>query len=159
VVQDFVTRLASVTDVHDVAVMVGALLAEIVERTGTPAFHFDLAQTEARLESFLGDGKYAVVIAETGDAKPSGFISLYESYALYAEGTFGTIAELYVCPPYRSHAVGQALLAQAKSLGRARCWSRLEVTTPPLPHFDRTLAFYEREDFAIMGGRKLKTVL
>ena len=35
----------------------------------------------------------------------------------------------------------------------------LEVTTPPLPQFDKTLAFYEREAFAITGGRKLKVVL
>jgi hypothetical protein len=28
-----------------------------------------------------------------------------------------------------------------------------------LPQFDRTLAFYEREGFAISGGRKLKVSL
>lgn len=31
--------------------------------------------------------------------------------------------------------------------------------TPPLPHFDKTLAFYEREGFAVTGGRKLKATL
>ncbi len=40
-----------------------------------------------------------------------------------------------------------------------RGWKRLEVTTPPLPQFDNTLAFYRREGFAITGGRKLKRVL
>ncbi len=30
------------------------------------------------------------------------------------------------------------------------------MTTPPLPPFEKTLAFYEREGFAIAGGRKLK---
>jgi hypothetical protein len=33
------------------------------------------------------------------------------------------------------------------------------VTTPPLPPFEKTLAFYEREGFAIAGGRKLKVAL
>jgi hypothetical protein len=33
------------------------------------------------------------------------------------------------------------------------------VTTPPLPQFDRTLAFYAKQGFAITGGRKLKAVL
>jgi hypothetical protein len=43
--------------------------------------------------------------------------------------------------------------------GKARGWKRLEVTTPPLPQFEKTLAFYEREGFAITGGRKLKVLL
>jgi len=40
-----------------------------------------------------------------------------------------------------------------------RGWKRREVTTPPLPEFDRTLAFYPREGFAVTGGRTLKTLL
>ena len=55
--------------------------------------------------------------------------------------------------------VGAALLAQARRLGQSRGWRRLEVTTPPLPQFDRTLAFYQREGFSISGGRKLKLEL
>lgn len=45
---------------------------------------------------------------------------------------------------------------QAKDFGISRGWTRLEVTTPPLPQFDKTLAFYERQGFANTGGRKLK---
>jgi hypothetical protein len=48
---------------------------------------------------------------------------------------------------------------QAKRFGSSRGWKRLEVTTPPLPQFDKTLSFYEREEFAITGGRKLKVLL
>lgn len=87
------------------------------------------------------------------------FIALYESYALYAEGAFGTIPELYVRPEYRTNELGLRLVSQAKAFGTSRGWTRLEVTTPPLPKFDRTLAFYEREGFAITGGRKLKISL
>jgi len=29
----------------------------------------------------------------------------------------------------------------------------------PLPQFERTLGFYEREGFTVTGGRKLKTAL
>ncbi|MGR8931366.1 MAG: GNAT family N-acetyltransferase [Gammaproteobacteria bacterium] len=90
---------------------------------------------------------------------PPGFIALYESYALCAEGAFGTIPELYVRPEYRSHQLGRQLVSQAKVFGLSRGWSRLEVTTPPSPYFDRTLAFYEREGFLITGGRKLKVAL
>jgi GNAT superfamily N-acetyltransferase len=78
---------------------------------------------------------------------------------MYAEGAFGTIPELYVRPAYRANRLGLDLVFQAKSFGASRGWTRLEVTTPPLPQFDRTLAFYEREGFSITGGRKLKVTL
>jgi GNAT superfamily N-acetyltransferase len=78
------------------------------------------------------------------------------SYALYTEGAYGTIPEFYVRPAHRSNGVGTALLSEAKRVGQAKGWRRLEVTTPPLPQFERTLAFYQREGFSISGGRKLK---
>lgn len=138
--------------------MVGELLAEIMEAIGTQAFNFDLSATVHRLVDFLDQEKYFVFVACDG-AEPVGFIALYESYALYAEGAFGTIPELYVRPSYRSNRLGCQLLAQAEAFGRSRNWTRLEVTTPPLPQFDKTLAFYQREGFSISGGRKLKMSL
>ena len=68
---------------------------------------------------------------------------------------FGTIAEFYARPEYRSRGVGLALMAEARALASTRDWRRLEVTTPPLPEFARTWVFYEREGFSIAGGRKL----
>jgi hypothetical protein len=56
-------------------------------------------------------------------------------------------------------AVGFRLVSGAKKFGVSRGWKRLEVTTPPLPQFDRTLEFYDREGFVITGGRKLKVAL
>jgi hypothetical protein len=44
-------------------------------------------------------------------------------------------------------------------ISRSKGWRRLEVTTPPLPQFDGTMAFYQREGFSIAGGRKLKLEL
>lgn len=144
---------------RDVAVMVGELLDEIMGAIGTQAFNFSLDETAERLGDFMSREKYFVFIARAADESPVGFIALCESHALYAEGAFGTIPELYVRPAYRSQGIGQRLLDEAKSFGRSRAWTRLEVTTPPLPWFDKTLAFYEREDFAITGGRKLKVLL
>lgn len=105
----------------------------------------------------MTDGKYSVLLARDADrGEPLGFLALYESYALYTEGAYGTIPEFYVRQPYRSQGVGTALLVEAKEIGQSRGWRRLEVTTPPLPQFDRTLVFYQREGFSISGGRKLK---
>jgi len=156
---EFDIERAAARDAPEIAAMVGALLEEIMSAIGVQAFNFDLAETTSRLQDFLAQEKYFVFVARGKSGELAGFIALYESYALYAEGAFGTIPELYVRPQYRSQSIGLRLLSQAKAFGSARGWTRLEVTTPPLPEFDRTLAFYEREGFSISGGRKLKVSL
>jgi len=153
-----IVRRAINQDAPQIAEMVGELLAEIMSAIGIQAFNFDLSATIHRLGQFIDQEKYFVFVACDGTS-PVGFISLYESYALYAEGAFGTIPELYVRPPYRSTRLGLKLISQAKIFGQSRNWTALEVTTPPLPQFDKTLAFYEREGFSISGGRKLKVPL
>ncbi len=153
------TRRATLGDVHAVAAMAGELLNEIMSTLGDQVFNFNLAATIDRLIDFIGDEKYVVFVAESLDAGPVGFIALVESHALYAEGAFGIIPELFVRPAFRSQAVGMLLVGQAKAYGESCGWPRLEVMTPPLPQFDKTLVFYEREGFAITGGRKLKLAL
>ena len=152
-------RRATLADVHAVAAMTGELLNEIMSTIGVQAFNFNLAETTARLSDFIDREKYVVFVAEGADAGLVGFIALVESHALYAEGAFGIIPELFVRPAFRSREVGMLLVEQAKAFGHSRGWTRLEVTTPPLPQFDKTLAFYERDGFAITGGRKLKRAL
>lgn len=143
-----------------IAVQVGELLDEIMQRIDSPVFDFDLEQTSQRLRGFIVDEKNFVFAAKDDDSKEIiGFVTLYESFTLYAEGEFGTMAELYVRPAYRSKGIGKMLIEKAKCFGEERGWSRLEVTTPPLPAFDDTLDFYEREHFEITGGRKLKRLL
>jgi GNAT superfamily N-acetyltransferase len=150
---------AAPSDVHEVAVMVGELLNEIMNTIGMQAFDFNLEQTAARLKDFIEHEKYFVLVAQSTHTGPIGFVTLSESHALYAAGTFGIIPEFFVRPDFRSQNVGMRLLEQALSFGASRGWTRLEVTTPPLPQFEKTLAFYEREGFAITGGRKLKRAL
>ena len=142
-------------DAAVVATLVGELLHEIMAAVSDKVFNFHHADTEARASAWLRDGCYSVLLAREGGV-PIGFLALYQSYALYTEGIYGTIPEFYVRPNHRSKGVGTALLKLARRLGQSRGWRRLEVTTPPLPQFDRTLAFYQREGFSISGGRKLK---
>lgn len=146
--------------VGEIAILVGDLLQEIMDRIGIDVFHFDLEETKERLRDFIDSEKNFVFIAIDGVSNQIiGFVSSYEGYALYAEGAFGTMAELYVKPSYRSQGIGKMLIQALKDFGDQRGWKRLEVTTPQLPQFDATLAFYEREGFEISGGRKLKRVL
>ena len=156
---DIVIQRAHAEDAPAVAVLVGELLTEIMNTIGDQAFNFNLQETTERLAAYLANETYFVFVARPGSGKPIGFVALSECHALYTEGTFGTIPELYVRPEYRTRKLGMRLVSEAKAFGAARGWKRLEVTTPPLPQFDRTLAFYEREGFAVAGGRKLKTLL
>ena len=149
---------ATEDEAHVVAKFVEKLLEEIMQKINTNAFNFDLEQTTKRLEEFIESEKNFVFVAKEQE-KIRGIITVYESFALYAEGAFGTIAELFVCPKYRSQGIGKMLVEKVKVFGNERGWSRLEVTTPPLPEFDETLSFYEKESFEITGGRKMKILL
>ncbi|HEV8328291.1 MAG TPA: GNAT family N-acetyltransferase [Nitrospiraceae bacterium] len=147
-------------DAPIIAQMVGELLREITAMVGTSVSGFHEEETETRARSWMADGKYSILLARDGVQPESlGFLALYESFALYTEGAFGTIPEFYVRRAYRSQGVGTLLLSEAKRIGQSKGWRRLEVTTPPLPQFDGTLTFYQREGFSISGGRKLKLEL
>lgn len=149
---------AEIHDADTVATMAGELLHDIMTAVNDKAFGFDHADTVGRARAWMKEGLYTVLLAKL-ESKPVGFLSLYESYALYTAGVYGTIPEFYVRPQYRSQGIGTALLAEARRIGRQRGWQRLEVTTPPLPQFDRTLNFYQHNQFTISGGRKLKLEL
>lgn len=145
-------------DALDLSILTGKLLQEIMDKINIKAFNFNQKETKKRAVDLISKNLYFVFIAKD-NKKVIGFISLYESYALYAEGAYGTIPELYVCPEYRSQKIGKLLLAKAREFADSKGWKRLEVTTPPLPEFDKTLSFYENNDFEISGGRKLKSDL
>ena len=138
------------------SIMTGELLQEIMDKINIKAFNFNQDETQKRAEDLISKNLYFVFIAKDKN-KSIGFISMYESYALYAEGSYGTIPELYIKKEYRSLNIGKLLLEQSKKFAISKNWKRLEVTTPPLPQFDRTLSFYEENSFEIAGGRKLKT--
>jgi len=151
---------AQPADAPIIAQMVGELLQEIMAVVGTSLFEYHQEETEARARSWITEGRYRVLLARDGvQPEPLGFLALCESVALYAEGPFGTIPEFYVRQAYRSQGVGTALINETKRIGSLNGWRRLEVTTPPLPEFDRTLTFYQQQGFSISGGIKLKVTL
>ena len=153
---DIVT--ASPADAPHIAAMAVALTEEISTVCGFRQFDLDVEDTTALCRDLLAEGRYRVLLAFQGST-PVGFGGLSEGRALYAGGAIGTIEELYVAPAWRSTGVGAALLHAAGQLAQDAGWRRLEVCTPPLPAFARSLAFYERNGFAITGGRKLKRIV
>lgn len=72
----FTIQRAVADDVREVAVMVGELLAEIMNAIGIQAFNFDLAETTSRLQDFVGREKYFVFVARDENANPAGFYCL-----------------------------------------------------------------------------------
>lgn len=145
------------SDYPDLSLMVGELLSEIMVATNQKAFNYDQSNTLQRINDFIALDKYwAFVAKETKTGKNTGFVSLCESFALYSEGSFGTITELYVRPEWRSNKIGHSLLLKANEFARSKKWHRIEVNTPPLPEFDKTFKFYQRNGFVVSGGRKLK---
>jgi GNAT superfamily N-acetyltransferase len=149
---------AAPDDAEAVALLTGGLLGEIMEKVGEKVFRFDEEATRERAADLIGRGVYFVLLAREGGGCV-GYLSMFESYALYTEGAYGTIPEFYVVPECRSRGIGRQLLEAARAFASAKGWKRFEVTTPPLPEFDRTLAFYKVNGFAISGGRKLKSEL
>lgn len=143
-------------DAANVASTIGKLLAEIMQTVGVQAFEFNADESALWLRDYLDSGRYTAFIACSDSVQVIGVITLVEGCALYAGGLMGIIPEFYVDPEWRSRGVGTALAKAARAHARSREWKRLEVTTPPLPQFTRTLAFYERQGFEVTGGRKLK---
>lgn len=134
------------------------LTNEIMDRTGGKFFDVDLPLATRLCRSFIEQGHYTVVAAEEA-GEIIGFGTLCESRSLYAEGVFGIVQEFYVMPEYRSRRVGAGLMDRIVEYARSRGWKRLELCTPPVPEFDRTVKFYESNGFEITGGYKMKRSL
>lgn len=143
---------------EDVAKLAVCLLNEIIERAGMQAFDVDENKAVRLCEDFIADRRYRVLAAFDDDRIVS-FGALCESHSLYAEGSFGILQEFYVEPEYRSQNLGQKMIDVIADYGQSQGWKRLELCTPPLPAFDRTVSFYQNNGFEITGGYKMKRVL
>lgn len=143
---------------QEIARLAICLTNEIMERTGVQHFEVDQQRLQALCRQFIEQDKYAVIGAFDRDCIVA-FGAICQSYSLYAEGCFGIVQEFYVLPAYRSRSVGSKLLEQIVEYAKSRQWRRLELCTPPLPEFDRTLSFYQANGFEITGGRKMKRLI
>ena len=153
-------RNATVDDADAIAIMVNDLLHEVMRETRVAHFDVNVERTKKQARNFIEDETYVVFLAVLPkQQEPLGFLSVYECCALYAGGSFGVIPECYVRPEFRSQGIGHMLIAAVKNFGKEKGWTRLEVTTPPLPMFQQTVSFYAKEDFEVSGGKKLKVLI
>ena len=105
-----------------------------------------------------GPAGFWALIAVADNDKPVGLLTLSLCAAIYAGGSFGEIAELYVDPDYRSQRIAAELVAAAVAFAKERNWPRIEVGAPDLPRWQRTVDFYLKEGFVEVGPR-LKRLL
>lgn len=104
-----------------------------------------------------GDHFY-VFVAKNTDREILGILTLNETFAIYANGNYGVIDEMYVAPEYRSTGVGAQLIAAVKAFGKQKGWTRIDVTAPEAERWQRTRRFYEQQGF-VFTGPKLKFIL
>lgn len=148
-------KLASANDADLIGEFVIQLTEEICLKTNANHFDINLAGTIKRCQELLQENNYGALIAYSAET-PIAIATFTESYALYAGGKVGIIPEFYVQPEFRSSGVGAELIAHIKDYGCRHGWSCIELCTPPLPEFDRTLFFYQKNGLVPVGGRKMR---
>lgn len=151
-------RKATVDDADLIGAFVVDLTTEIGSVTNTKHFDIHLPDTIERCKKLINDEHYAAIIGIYNDI-PIAVVTLSETYALYAGGKIGVIQEFYVVPNFRASGIGSMLIEQVKIYGSQHNWSCMELCTPPLPEFDRTLNFYQKNGLNAVGGRKMRQSL
>lgn len=150
-------RQARVNDAEAIATLVVALTTEICERASAPLLNVNLDDTIHLCHELMSQGHYFAIVGESDNSSnPIAVVTMVETYALYAGGKMGVIQECYVAPDYRVTGVGSLLIAQAKEYAQKKGWSCIELCTPPLPAFERTLKFYQKNGLIPVGGRKMR---
>lgn len=102
--------------------------------------------------------RFNAFVAKNQDGNILGILTLVETFAIYANGNYGIINEMYVSPEYRSAGIGALLIDAAKEFGRKKGWTRIDVTAPESERWGRSRQFYEKQGF-VFTGPKLKVLL
>ncbi len=114
--------------------------------------HVPLEHLISSIRRWMTQEKYNAFFA-VSEQQIVGLITVAEHYALFAEGNFGVIQELYISPEHRSAGIGVKLLNAVKQLSVEKQWHIIELSTPDRIKWERTYDFYTREGFYEVGAR------
>ena len=132
---------------------------ELLRELGAEAEDLGALDRERILRSWSADPDRALaIVARDPNGSLLGVLTLCEAFAIYANGSYGIIDEMYVVSKARSAGVGAALLEAALDVARERRWSRLDVTAPESADPAGAWHFYESHGFTF-AGPKLKLLL
>ena len=115
-------------------------------------------RTASTCRDLIEQGRYLTLLSFAEDT-PIGVATISEGCALYVSGLLATVQEFYVVPEWRSRQVGAPMMTRIQELGHRRQWKAIDLCTPPLPQFDRSVTFYEGCGFAVVGSRKMRVSL
>jgi GNAT superfamily N-acetyltransferase len=149
---------ATLNDAETIGSLVVELTNEISKLTNVKHFDINLKSTIERCHELIRDGHYCAIIGICENI-PVAVVTMTETYALYAGGKIGVIQEFYVSPEFRDSGVGSMLIEHVQDYGKQNSWSCIELCTPPLPEFERTLSFYQKNGLIPVGGRKMRQTL
>lgn len=109
------------------------------------------------LEAWSRRADHFFVLAARGDGgQILGVLTLSVTFAIYANGEYGVIDEMYVDPRFRSAGIGARLVEEAVDIGRGLGWTRIDVTAPESERWSRTRRFYESIGFEFTGPKLRK---
>lgn len=96
--------------------------------------------TKAYSEFILNDNNKIYIASD--HEKEIGIITVTQLIAIYTQGRYGIINELYVLPEYRSSGIGKLLLYEVIKFAKSKDWKRIEVGAPHQEKWQRTIDFY-----------------
>ncbi len=144
--------------IHD-ALTVFDWVLRLLQELGSEGDDLGIFDEKKVLQEWQEAGnRFQVFAAKTSSGQIVGVMTVVETFAIYANGNYGIINEMYTTPEFRSAGVGAMLVDVAKEYGRQRGWERIDVTAPESGGWERTRRFYESQGFAFTGP-KLKFVL
>lgn len=146
-------RDALKSDAKEIASLLSDFADEIFKLTNQ-SINNDKKQINELFDKYL-DNKFRAFVYKK-ENKIIGFITFIEAFSLYAKGEYIIITELYVSQKYRNKNIGKELLAEVINLAKKNNKKTIELTTPPLPQFQKSLDFYLKNGFKITGGKKVK---
>ncbi|MGP3924250.1 GNAT family N-acetyltransferase [Streptomyces sp. 8N616] len=150
----FETGPAKPAEADAVAAAVTALLRELRADPG----HTIPGIGAAVADAIAGKDGSGVLVARDEQRRVVGVLGYTTQIALRLAAPYRLVQELWVDPGLRSRGVAAQLLAELDAACAADGIRRVEVCLPG-PHvatFPRTLAFYERSGFRVLGPRVIK---
>lgn len=100
--------------------------------------------------------EFYVLAAKDDGGQILGVLTLSVAFAIYANGEYGVIDEMYVDPRFRSAGIGARLVEEAVDIGRGLGWTRIDVTAPESERWSRSRRFYESIGFKFTGPKLRK---
>ena len=137
-------------DLDAVLALVEKLLRELEGTSG----EFEGLERDRILKDLEeASGRFAAFLAVDEAGIPVGAVTVVETFAIYAGGNYGVIDEMVVEPRHRSRGIGRLLIDAVKEHARQRGWARIDVTAPPEKVWERTVKFYEAQEFVFTGPK------